>query len=155
MIEVRTPYDMAAYVGQKLGISDWVEIDQKRIDAFAEVTGDHNWIHVDVDRAARELSGGKTVAHGMLTFSLLAKLGAQTYRVRERSRNVNYGSDRARFTCPVQCGARIRLHRTLDSYEPVASGARLTFGNVVEIEGRDKPALVARTITVVMAMEAP
>lgn len=151
MVEVQTPYDMERYVGQTLGTSDWIRIEQSRIDAFAEVSGDHNWIHVDFERASRELPDGKTLAHGMLTFSLLAQLGAQTYRVHERSHNVNYGSNRVRFTAPVQCGSRIRLHRSLEAYEVVKGGVRLTFGNVVEVEGSEKPALVGQTVTVVYA----
>ncbi len=154
MVEVQTPEALAQYVGQKLGTSDWIEIDQARIDAFAEVSGDRNWIHVDTERARRELPGGKTVAHGMLTLSLLAQLGAQTYRVREKSRNVNYGSDRVRFTAPVPVGSRIRLHRTLEACAPVEGGVRLTFSNVAEIEGSERPALVAQTITVVYAKES-
>ncbi|ARP89152.1 enoyl-CoA hydratase [Bordetella genomosp. 9] len=151
MLEVNTPYDLEPYVGKLLGTSDWLEIDQARIDAFAQVSGDDNWIHVDVERARRELPGGKTIAHGMLTLSLVTYLGADICRVRERARGINYGSNKVRFTAPVQCGARIRLHRTLVRYEPVEGGVRLTFGNRMEIEGVERPAMVAETISLMYA----
>lgn len=151
MLEVQTPADMAAYVGQKIGISDWLLIDQKRIDDFAKVSGDENWIHIDVERAKRELPDGKTIAHGMLTFSLVTFLGAEISRVIERSRGINYGSNKVRFTAPVQVGSRIRLHRTLEKCDVTDAGARLTFGNTIEIEGVERPALVAETISMVFA----
>jgi acyl dehydratase len=151
MLEVNTPYDLEQYVGKALGTSDWIEIDQARIDAFARVSGDDNWIHVDVERARRELPGGKTLAHGMLTLSLVTHLGAGICRVRERARGINYGSNKVRFTAPVPCGARIRLHRTLERYEAVEGGARLTFGNRMEIEGSERPVMVAETISVMYA----
>jgi acyl dehydratase len=154
MLEVDTPFDLEPYVGKALGTSDWLEIDQARIDAFARVSGDENWIHVDVERARRELPGGKTIAHGMLTLSLVTHLGAGICRVRQRSRGINYGSNKVRFTAAVQCGARIRLHRTLERYEPVEGGVRLTFGNRMEIEGVERPAMVAETISVMYAKGA-
>lgn len=154
MLEVETPEDMAQYVGKPLGISDWLTVDQERIDAFARVSGDENWIHVDVERARRELPGGKTIAHGMLTLSLVTYMGGNILRIRQRSRGINYGSNKVRFTAPVQCGARIRLHRTLEKYEAIDGGARLTFGNRMEIEGVERPALVAETVSVIYARGA-
>jgi acyl dehydratase len=154
MLEVQTPYDMQQYVGKELGSSDWLQIDQERIDAFAKVSGDDNWIHVDVERAKRELPGGKTIAHGLLTLSLITHLGSTICRVRERSRGINYGSNKVRFTAPVQCGARVRLHRTLERCEPIEGGVRLTFGNRVEIEGVERPAMVAETVSVMYAKGA-
>lgn len=154
MLEVETPADMAAYVGQQLGSSEWITIDQARIDAFAKVSGDENWIHVDVERARRELPGGKTIAHGMLTLSLVTYLGGEILRVKQRSKGINYGSNKVRFTAPVMVGVRVRLHRTLERFEAVEGGARLTFGNTVEIEGSDRPALVAETVSVVYAKVA-
>ncbi|WP_233154881.1 MaoC family dehydratase [Candidimonas nitroreducens] len=153
MIEVDTHEDMQQYVGKELGSSDWLLIDQARIDAFAAVSGDYNWIHVDTDRASRELPGGKTIAHGLLTLSLLAFLGRDTYKVRKRKRAVNYGSNRVRFTHPVPCGSRIRLHRALAAYEAVQGGARLTFDNRIEIEGVARPAMLAETISIVYSSE--
>jgi len=154
MLEVETPEDMARYVGKPLGSSDWLTVDQERIDAFARVSGDENWIHVDVERARRELPGGKTIAHGMLTLSLVTYMGGNILRIRQRSRGINYGSNKVRFTAPVQCGARIRLHRTLEKYEAIDGGARLTFGNRMEIEGVERPALVAETVSIIYARGA-
>jgi acyl dehydratase len=154
MLEVNTPYDLEPYVGKTLGISDWLEIGQARIDDFARVSGDDNWIHVDVERARRELPDGKTIAHGMLTLSLVTWLGTNICRVRQRSRGINYGSNKVRFTAPVQCGARIRLHRTLERYEPIDGGVRLTYGNRVEIEGSERPAMVAETMSLMYAKGA-
>jgi acyl dehydratase len=151
MLELETVEDLEPYAGKPVGTSDWLAIDQQRIDEFARVSGDDNWIHVDVERARRELPGGKTMAHGMLTLSLITYLGSRILRVRQRSRGINYGSNRVRFTAPVLCGARIRLHRTLEKYEPIEGGARLTFDNRMEIEGEEKPALVAETISVLYA----
>ena len=151
MLEIETLADLRSYVGKPLGTSDWVTIDQQRIDDFSRVSGDDNWIHVDVERAKKELPGGRTMAHGMLTLSLITYLGGKILRVRQRSRGINYGSNKVRFTAPVLCGARIRLHRTLEKFEAVEGGARLTFGNRMEIEGEEKPALVAETISVIYA----
>jgi acyl dehydratase len=154
MIEVERPADMQAQVGKLLGTSEWVIVDQEKIDDFARVTGDDNWIHVDVARAARELPEGKTIAHGLLTLSLVPHLSAQTYRIRRRGKGINYGSNKIRFPTPVVSGARIRLHRTLEKYEPMDGGARLTFSNIMEIEGETKPALAAETISVIYEEEA-
>src|SRR3979409_403691 len=113
MIELERPADLAQYVGKEIGSSDWVMVDQAMIDKFADATGDHQWIHVDVERAKREMPGGATIAHGFLTLSLLAGLAHQTHDIRTRSRGINYGSDRVRFTAPVPAGSRVRLHQKL------------------------------------------
>jgi acyl dehydratase len=149
VIEVDRPADMQAHVGQKLGTSEWIIVDQEKIDAFARLTGDDNWIHVDTERAARELPEGKTIAHGLLTLSLMPYLAAQTLKIRKRSRSINYGSNKIRFPAAVKCGARLRLHRTLQKFEPVEGGARLTFSNIMEIEGEERPAMAAESISVV------
>src|SRR5271156_90611 len=119
--------ELRAAVGQELGVSDWMEITQARINTFADATGDHQWIHVDVERAKREMPDGKTIAHGFLTLSLLAGLAHQVYAIRKRSRGINYGSNRVRFTAPVQVGSRVRLHQTLKTVEDIDGGVRLTF----------------------------
>jgi acyl dehydratase len=137
---------MDAHVGQKLGTSDWLVVTQDMIDQFATATGDHQWIHVDRDRAARDLPGGRTIAHGFLTLSLLPVMAQGISRIRQRSRALNYGVNRVRFTAPVPSGARIRLHQVLKASEPVAGGRRLTFEATVELEGEARPALVAETI---------
>lgn len=149
MPEVDRPADLAAYEGQSLGAGPWLTIDQTMIDTFAEATGDHQWIHVDTARAAREMPGGKTIAHGFLTLSLLPRLQHGLLSVRQRSRGLNYGSNKVRFTAPVPCGARIRVHATLKAFEAIEGGARLTTENVVEIEGQEKPAMYAESIVVI------
>jgi acyl dehydratase len=117
------------------------------IDRFAEVTGDHQWIHVDVERAKREMPGGKTIAHGYLLLSLLPKLGAGIYKLSWPSRSINYGSDKVRIVNPVKAGARIRLRQSLVAVEDGAPGAhRITVRQTLEIEGEAKPAMIADTI---------
>ena len=105
MIDIETPAALADWVGRKLGTSEWITVDQKTIDLFAEATGDHQWIHIDVERASREMPGGKTIAHGFLTLSLLPRLSPMIYRVVKRSRSINYGTNKVRFTAPVRRAA--------------------------------------------------
>jgi acyl dehydratase len=147
MLEVEKPADMTAHIGQKIGTSDWVLVNQTMIDKFAEATGDHQWIHVDVERAKREMPGGKTIAHGYLILSLLPMLSDGCYRIKKRSRGINYGSNKVRFTSPVPSGSRVRLHQTLKAVEPIEGGVRLICEASVEIEGQSRPALVAETIS--------
>jgi acyl dehydratase len=147
MLVVDRPADMKAHVGQKLGISDWVTVDQAMIDKFADATGDHQWIHVDVERAKREMPGGKTIAHGFLTLSLLAGMAHQIYEIHKRSRGINYGSNKVRFTAPVSVGSRVRLCQTLKNVEDIDGGVRMTFESVMEVEGSSRPALVAETLS--------
>ena len=147
MLILDTIADLAAFAGREVGVSDWVTVDQAMIDAFAAVTGDHQWIHLDVERARREMPGGSTIAHGLLTLSLLAGLQQSLYRIEHRSRGVGYGFDRVRFLTPVPAGARVRLRLALDRTEPILGGVRFYFGATVEIEGQSKPALVAQTIS--------
>jgi acyl dehydratase len=147
MLEVETPAGMDEHVGRVLGVSDWLTVTQEMINLFADATGDHQWIHVDVARAARELPGGRTIAHGYLTLSLVPRLAAEIYRIRRRSRSLNYGSNKVRFTNPVPAGARIRLQLALKASEPVEGGRRLISEATVEIEGQPRPALVAETIS--------
>lgn len=144
--------NIAEYVGKELGVSDWFEIDQARINQFAECTGDHQWIHVDVERAQRESPFGATVAHGYLTLSLLPMLqysiGAIPSDVKQA---VNYGMDKLRFIAPVRAGSRIRDRATLLAAEDKGHGRLLiTTRHTVEIEGEEKPALVADTLTLLM-----
>jgi len=133
--------DLPALVGQELAVSDWLLVDQTRIDQFAEVTGDHQWIHVDVQRAQREIGG--TVAHGLLTLSLLAVLTASALDFEGVTRGLNYGFDKVRFLSPVPSGARIRSRHLLRAVEPKAGGVCVTQTCTVEIEGAYKPALVS------------
>jgi len=105
MLELERPGDLAQYVGKEIGVSDWFTVDQAIIDKFADATGDHQWIHVDVERAKREMPGGKTIAHGYLTLSLVPRLAQTIYRVKNRSRGLNYGSNRIRFTGQAGCAS--------------------------------------------------
>lgn len=143
-----TPGDLARCAGQDLGVSDWLDITQPMIDAFAEATGDWQWIHTDPARAARELPGGRTIAHGYLLTSLFPRLFDQVWRIERRSRALNYGSDRVRFLAPVPVGARVRLAIRLASAEAIAGGWRFAFACTMELEGADRPALIAQTLSV-------
>ena len=147
MLELETPLDLKQHVGRELGPSQWMTVDQPMIDKFAEATGDHQWIHVDVERARKELPGGKTIAHGYLTLSLVPRLAATLSRVKKRSRGLNYGSNKVRFINPVPAGARIRLRQRIRNVEDIPGGVRVTSEMTVEIEGHDKPALVAELIS--------
>ena len=149
MLEVENVEALKAYVGKKLGTSDWLVVDQKMIDQFAEATGDHQWIHVDVERAKQEMPGGRTIAHGYLTLSLLPKLNQGIFRIRDRKRGVNYGSNKVRFTSPVQVGARIRGRQKLLAADDMKDGGiRMTYQWTVEIEGKERPACVAETMSI-------
>src|SRR5512138_2344996 len=147
--EFAHPNEMQKYVGQEIGVSDWAEVTQDRINQFAEATGDHQWIHVDVERAKRDMPGGKTIAHGYLTLSLVPRMAASLLEVTKRSRGINYGSNKVRFISPVQAGARIRVRQRITGAEEVAgNGVRVSSEMTVEIEGQDKPALVGEIIGV-------
>jgi acyl dehydratase len=146
MLIVQRPAEMKNHVGQVLGHSDWVTIDQAMINKFAEATLDHQWIHVDVARAAKEMPGGKTIAHGFLTLSLVAGMADQVHRIEKRSRGINYGLNKVRFTAPVPSGSRVRLVQKLLRVEDIDGGVRLTYENQMEIEGQSRPALVAESM---------
>ena len=150
MLEPETPQDLLKLVGRELGPSDWMTVDQKMIDKFAEATGDHQWIHVDVERAKKEMPGGKTIAHGYLTLSLVPRLAATLTKVKKRSRGVNYGSNKVRFISPVPAGTRIRLRQRFVNAEHMKDGGvRITSEMTMEVEGSERPAMVAETIGVV------
>ena len=146
-LKVEYPKDLLKLVGTELGPSEWMTVDQAMIDKFAQATGDHQWIHVDVERAKREMPGGKTIAHGYLTLSLVPRLGQTIYRVKQRSRGLNYGSNRVRFTGQVPAGSRIRLRQKIKAVDPVEGGVRITSESTVEVEGASRPALVAEIIS--------
>ena len=136
---------LAATVGESFGPSHWVEVTQQMIDDFARTTGDAQWIHVDVERAAREAPGGTTIAHGYLLLSLLGRMLPDLYSV-EAGTILNYGSNKLRFLAAVPSGSRIRLHMVTRAAEPVAGGYRIISEATVEIHGAAKPALVAEII---------
>ena len=146
-LTVEYPKDLAQHVGKELGPSEWITVDQAMIDKFAEATGDHQWIHVDVERAKKEMPGGKTIAHGYLTLSLVPRLASTLVKVNKRSRGVNYGSNKVRFTNTVPAGARVRLRQKLLKVDEVSgNGIRATWEMTMEVEGQERPALVAETI---------
>jgi acyl dehydratase len=152
MLKVEKPSDLLQHVGETLGPSEWLTVTQEMIDKFAEATGDHQWIHVDVERAKKEMPGGKTIAHGYLTLSLLPRLAPTLMKVEKRRRGLNYGSNRVRFTAPVPAGARIRLRQKLVKVEPVEdNGFRITSEMTMEVEGNTRPAMVAETLGIVYA----
>ena len=147
MLTVEYPKDLKQHIGRELGPSEWMTVDQGMIDKFAEATGDHQWIHVDVERAKREMPGGKTIAHGYLTLSLVPRMAATLVKVANRKRGVNYGSNKVRFTNVVPAGARVRLRQRLVAVDEVSGGGyRITSEMTVEIEGQERPALVAETM---------
>jgi len=136
-------------VGTETGVSEWVEISQERINQFAQATGDHQWIHVDVERAKTELPGGKTIAHGYLTLSLIPFLTGDFLKVEGVTRGINYGSNKVRFTNMVPVGSRVRARSKLLAAEPKGGGMQLTNEVTIEIEGKDRPACVAETISLI------
>ena len=141
--------DIAKHVGEEIGVSEWVKIDQDRVNKFADATGDHQWIHVDVERAKRELPTKGTIAHGYLTLSLIPMLAAKISRIDGVSRGINYGSNKVRFTNMVPTGSRVRAKSKLLAAEPKSGGLQLTNEVTIEIEGQDRPACVAETIGLV------
>jgi len=144
---------IAEFAGRPVGVTDWVVIDQKRIDQFADCTDDHQWIHVDVEQASRESTFGSTVAHGYLTLALLARF---TYEVglmpADAGQAFNYGLDRVRFMTPVRAGARVRDRVMLLSAEEKGPGRVLVRAqHTIEIDGEDKPAMVAEALAMLVA----
>src|SRR5271167_2236333 len=122
MIEVERPADLAQYVGKEIGVSDWFTVDQAIIDKFAEATGDHQWIHVDVERAKKDMPGGKTIAHGFLTLSLIPMLNHQISHINNVRNGINYGCNKVRFTSPVPAGSKVRARTKLMAADPMTGG---------------------------------
>lgn len=137
--------ELVASAGAELGSSDWVEVDQDRIDGFAEATGDHQWIHVDPVKASSGLYGA-TIAHGYLTLSLLPVFIGQVYRVENIRMAVNYGLNKVRFPSPVPVGSKLRATCTLKSVQRLEGAVQATTQTVIAIDGVDKPACVAESI---------
>jgi acyl dehydratase len=136
-------------VGQELGTSDWLEITQDRVDEFADATGDHQWIHVDVERAKDGPFGG-TIAHGYLTLSLIPQFGAQIFGLETPGAKLNYGVNKVRFPSPVRVGSRIRATASIADVSDVPAGKQMVTKFVVEIEGEAKPACVAETVVLLL-----
>ena len=148
-LTVQSPHELLQHVGRELGPSDWITVEQSTIDTFAAATGDHQWIHVDVERAKREMPGGRTIAHGYLTLALVPRMAATLVKVTTRRRGLNYGSNKVRFTSAVPAGSRIRLRLKIANAEAVPDdGVRVTSEVVVEIDGQQRPALVGEIIAV-------
>ena len=139
--------DLQPLVGESIGTSEWLLIDQERVNRFADATGDHQWIHVDVERAKTGPFGG-TIAHGFLTLSLLPAFFATAFEIRETQSGLNYGLDKVRFISPVPVGRRLRAHFKLLEWNAVnRGGAQVKIEMTVECEGADKPACIAESIT--------
>jgi acyl dehydratase len=150
MLTLETPKDIFPHIGRELGPSEWLTVTQEMIDKFAEATGDHQWIHVDVERAKREMPDGKTIAHGYLTLSLIPRLAPTLMKIEQRRRGLNYGSNKIRFISPVPAGSRIRLRQKLLKAEEVEdNGVRLTNQMTIEVEGSERPAMVAEIMSIV------
>lgn len=141
--------ELEAAAGEDLGASEWVSIDQRRVDAFADATGDHQWIHVDRERAKDGPFGG-TIAHGYLTLSLIPWLGSQVFSLQTPGAKLNYGVNKVRFPSPVLVGSRIRLHEKIAAVTDIPAGKQLTVQHTMEIEGQEKPACVAETVVLLL-----
>ncbi len=146
MIRIPTLASLKERVGEELAVGEWFTVDQATIDKFADVTGDHQWIHIDRERAAKG-PFGTTIAHGFLTLSLLPRLAASALEIGDVRMGVNYGLNRVRFPAPVPSGSRIRAHLKLLSYEPLDGGAQLVMEVTMERDGGDKPVCVAETVS--------
>jgi acyl dehydratase len=146
MTTTTTMAELPALEGRELGSSDWHEVTQEHVNLFAEATGDHQWIHVDVERARAESPFGGPIAHGYLTLSLLAPLSAEVLVVTDTVMGVNYGLNKVRFPAPVPVGSKVRLSASLKEVEEVAGGLQLTLAAVIEREGGDKPVCIAEPV---------
>jgi len=133
--------DATSAIGEELGVSDWLQIDQKRINDFADATGDHQWIHVDVEKAKAESPYGAPIAHGFLTLSLVIPLWSSLFDVDGVTTKVNYGLDKVRFLTPVKAGSRVRMSFKLASVEEVKGGVQLKVDATIELEGSERPAV--------------
>jgi acyl dehydratase len=147
MREFATIADYVAEKGKEIGVSDWVLIDQARVQQFADATGDHQWIHLDPARTQKELGMG-TIAHGYLTLSLLPYLMGEISTIKSIKRAVNYGSNSVRFTNAVPVGSKVRARVSLKDAQPKAGGYQFTNEVTVEIEGQERPAMVAETLSI-------
>jgi len=144
--EIKQLADLKDLIGQEIAISDWVTITQERINQFAEATGDHQWIHVDVEKA-KNSPFKSTIAHGFLTLSLLPLFTGECIRMPSVKMGVNYGTNKVRFTNPVPVNSRLRGRFTVKEVEEIPGGTQLTMLATIEIEGQDKPACIAESIS--------
>lgn len=145
MREIATLEQLHQLAGQEVAVSPWIEVSQEQVNLFAQATGDHQWIHVDVERAARELPTGGTVAHGFLTLALLPRILTESISLGPQVKMLlNYGLDRVRFPAPLPVGSRVRGIVVLHSVQDIPGGAQLSWEITVEREGADKPVCVAQ-----------
>ncbi len=147
MREIETLAELKQLVGQEVAVSDWVEITQERVNLFADATGDHQWIHVDVERSKRESPFGSTIAHGFLTLSLLPMMMERSIAMRDVRMAVNYGLNKVRFPAPVAIPSRVRGRIRLLAVDDIAGGAQMIWEVTMEREGSDKPVCVAESIS--------
>ena len=148
MLVVSEPKDLLHHINHDLGYGEWVLIDQKKINEFASVSGDHQWIHVDADRAVNEMPDGKTIAHGLLTLCMSADLARNVLKIEQLKQSINYGIDKVRFTSPVKVGTKIRMNSIIEDVKERDNGViYLKIKRVVEIEDGERPAMVASTIS--------
>ena len=148
MVIIQSPSEIPNYIDKPLTSSDWYHVTQEKINKFADATSDHQWIHVDEERAKKEMPDGKTIAHGYYMVSLLPKLAAQNAEIKNTSRTLNYGSDKVRFINMVKVGSYVRLNRTIVSCEEMKNGGfRVVNKCELEIKDESKPAFIAETIS--------
>ena len=145
MLTISGPEELKAKVGQELGVSDWHEVTQERIDAFADATEDHQWIHVDPERA-KETPFGGTIAHGLYTLSLGPKFAYELFTVEGFTFGLNYGYEKVRFPAPVPVGSKVRMRATLAKVDDVPGGLQFTVTQTFEVEGGEKPVCVAESL---------
>jgi len=150
MVIIQSPSEIQDYIDKPLTPSDWYHVTQEKINHFADATSDHQWIHIDEERARKEMPDGKTIAHGYYMISLLPKLAAQNAEIKNTSRTLNYGSDKVRFINMVKSGSYVRLNRTIKSCEKMTNGGyRVVNKCELEIKDESKPAFIAETISLV------
>ncbi len=148
MREFSNVTELANCVGEEIGVSDWFSIDQDRINDFADATGDHQWIHIDPERTKSEL-GMPTIAHGFLNLSLVPMLTSQISKINSVTRGINYGTNKVRFTNMVPVNSKVRAKSKLIDAQPKAGGTQLTSEISIEIQGQERPAMVAETVSIV------
>ena len=148
MLVVSEPKDLLDHINHNLGYGEWILIDQKKINEFASISGDHQWIHVDTDRAVNEMPDGKTIAHGLLTLCMSADLAGNVLKIEQLKQSINYGIDKVRFTSPVKVGTKIRMNSVIEDVTERDNGViYLKIKRVVEMEAEERPAMVASTIS--------
>lgn len=143
--------DLSGLAGREIGVSEWVTIDQAKVNQFADATGDHQWIHVDVERARREMATGGTIVHGYFTLSLIPKFMFELLEITGVSQMINYGANKVRFTSMVPTGSRLRGRLKVLSVEPKGKAVTMNYEMALEIEGQERPACVAEVIMMAFA----